>query len=77
MKWSGGADVAQAKLLTDVSRSLTETDMLKLVACAALAVAPSGRFARSSPSVERRETPALHSTATECLQKLPEHFSLT
>lgn len=77
MKWSGGADVVQAKLLTDVSRSLTETDMLKLVACAALAVAPSGRFARSSPSVERRETPALHSTATECLQKLPEHFPLT
>ena len=74
MKWSGGADVVQAKLLTDVSRSLTETDMLKLVA---LAVAPSGRFARSSPSVERRETPALHSTATECLQKLPEHFPLT
>ena len=77
MKWSGGADVVQAKLLTDVSRSLTETDMLKLVACAALAVAPSGRFARSSPSVERRDTPALHSTATECLQKLPEHFPLT
>ena len=77
MKWSGGEDVAQAKLQTDVSRSLTETDMLKLVACAKLAVAPSGKFSRSSPSVERKETPALHSTATECLQKLSQHFPMT